>query len=341
MTASSTVTVIVPTHDHATTIEYSIRSVLEQTVPDLAVVVIGDGVGDDTRDVVHSIRAEDSRVSFLDRPKAPRHGEILRHEVLQSAISPFVAYHGDDDLLLPTHLETMIALLADADFAHPLPIQVEASGDLVHLPTDLSLEECRAWHVASPPRNAVSLTGVAHTLESYRRLPHGWRTTPPGRWTDHYMWQQFLGIPDLTAVTSRRATTVKLAAAQRTSMNPQERGDEVGAWWDRIHQPGFSDEWDRQVDDAVRTAATRATLIASAREDHIATLERQLGSMAHEIERLADDVAHLEADNRDLHRLNAAEANRADAAERTIDELVRSRSWRLTAPLRAVRRPGR
>ena len=142
----------------------------------------------------------------------------------------------------------------------------------------------------------------------------------------------FEGMPRLT---------VKMAAAQRTSMNPQERGDEVGAWWDRIHQPGFSDEWDRQVDDAVRTAATRATLIASAREDHIATLERQLGSMPHEIERLADDVARLEADNRDLHRLTAAEANRADAAERTIDELVRSRSWRLTAPLRAVRRPGR
>ena len=212
MNGSSAVTVIVPTHDHATTIEYSIRSVLEQTVPDLAVVVIGDGVGDDTRDVVHSIQGEDSRVSFLDRPKAPRHGEILRHEVLQSVTSPFIAYHGDDDLLLPNHLETMIALLADADFAHPLPILVEASGDLVHLPTDLSMEECRAWHVASPPRNAVSLTGVAHTLESYRRLPHGWRTTPPGQWTDHYMWQQFLGIPDLTAVTSRKATAVKLAA---------------------------------------------------------------------------------------------------------------------------------
>ena len=42
---------------------------------------------------------------------------------------------------------------------------------------------------------SIGLTGVAHTLEAYRRLPHGWRTTPPEVPTDHYMWRQWLELP--------------------------------------------------------------------------------------------------------------------------------------------------
>ena len=50
---------------------------------------------------------------------------------------------------------------------------------------------------------------VAAISAAYRRLPHGWRTTPPGHWADHYMWQQFLSEPWVRAVTATRVTAVQ------------------------------------------------------------------------------------------------------------------------------------
>ncbi len=67
---SAPVTVIVPTHDHAGLLGMSVGSVLEQTFADIDVVVIGDGVGDDTRDVAAGLVAADARVRFVDLPKS-------------------------------------------------------------------------------------------------------------------------------------------------------------------------------------------------------------------------------------------------------------------------------
>ena len=102
------VTVILPTHDHAALLPFAIASVTEQSFGDFALVVIGDGVDDATRDVVADVCRRDPRVSFLDRPKALRHAEEVRDEVIGSTDSAVIAYHGDDDLLLPWHLREML-----------------------------------------------------------------------------------------------------------------------------------------------------------------------------------------------------------------------------------------
>ena len=46
--SSPAVTVIIPTHNHPGPLAFSIASVLQQSFEDLSLVVIGDGVGDDT-----------------------------------------------------------------------------------------------------------------------------------------------------------------------------------------------------------------------------------------------------------------------------------------------------
>lgn len=254
------VTVVVPTHDHASTVSLAVRSVLAQTVDQLRVVILGDGVGDDTRAVVDELLRADSRVEFIDRPKQPRHAENLRHELLLTADSPYIAYSGDDDLLLPHHLEVMLDLLQDHDFVHPLPTWVLLGPRLAVRPIDLSRRSAR--RSISPPisRAAVSLTGVVHTVESYRRLPFGWRTSPPDTYTDRYMWSQYLSLPGIRAVSGRRATTIKLAALRREAMTAQERGREIEAWWQASHKPGFVARWDAAVAAAVRRAAPHTLL---------------------------------------------------------------------------------
>jgi len=254
MVSGAAAMVVIPTHDHASTLDLAVASALEQTVADLDIVVVGDGVGDDTRAVMDGLCRADARVRFVDRPKGASRNEVARHEVVAAAAAPVVTYLGDDDLFLPDHVETMIGLLAEHDFAHPFPIFVGRDGELMARPTDLSDPRCVAWHL-HPQRNTVSLTGAAHTTALYRRLPWGWRPAPPNRWSDHFMWGQIFSVPGVRLATGQRATTIKPPADMRRGMSAAARRNELAGWWARLHEPGFAVWWDDAVDRAVRRVA--------------------------------------------------------------------------------------
>lgn len=251
------VTVILPTHDHPTTIGYAIRSVLEQTLADFDLVVIGDGVHDDTRDVVNDLRRADSRIRFEDHPKHPRHGEAIRHRVLSEVSSPVVSYHGDDDLLLPEHLREMVGLLEGRDFVHPQPIYVSESRTIDLLPIDLADPQWIRACLEPPRLSRISLTGATHTLQAYRRLPYGWRETPPDWPTDQYMWAQFFELQDLKAATGVRPTTLKLPQRSRAETTAEARGVEIAWWWERMHAADFQQFWDAETYAAMRRIAIK------------------------------------------------------------------------------------
>jgi hypothetical protein len=335
----SAVLVIVPTHDHASTLGLAVRSALEQTVTELDVVIIGDGVGDDTRSVVDDLVAGDPRVRFVDRPKSPSRAERARHEVITASSATIVTYLGDDDLLLPDHVEIMQRLLEEHDFAHPFPIVIDDDDRLRAFPTDLADPRCVAWHL-HPRRNTVSLTGAAHTTELYRRVPLGWQAPPPGRWPDHYMWEQFLRLPDVRLVTSRRATTIKPPASPRPGRDPGTRRTSLQAWWDRMHQPDFRTWWDSEVTDAVRRSAIETYM------DRV-VLGEQVQEMSTGIIELRDDtarrIAAFEAESTALRAaLEEARAEATDdrdeaSAARADLELVHAtRTWRLHDRLSAL-----
>ena len=319
------VLVIVPTHDHASTLGLAVRSALEQTVTDLDVVVIGDGVGDDTRAVAHDLVAADDRVRFLDRPKSPSRGEATRHEVITASTARIVTYLGDDDLLLADHVATMRALLHDHDFAHPFPIVVDPDGTLRAYPTDLGDPRCVAWHL-HPGHNTVSLTGAAHTAELYRRVPQGWQAPPPGRWPDHFMWEQFFRLPDVRMATAPRATTVKPPAAIRLGIDADERRTSLEGWWDRMHEPGFREQWDLEVADAVRRSAIETFMDQQVLREQVQALSDGVVELR---EVTGGRIAHLEAIERELGADN--DRLRAElGADRSEVELMRAtRTWRL------------
>jgi len=98
-TAVPLVTVLIPTHDHPSTLDLVVASVLRQTIDALDIVIVGDGVTDDTRDVIAGLVTDD-RVRFLDTPKSASRAEPVRHMVLTEAVAPYVCYMGDDDLML-------------------------------------------------------------------------------------------------------------------------------------------------------------------------------------------------------------------------------------------------
>jgi hypothetical protein len=252
------VTVIVPTHDHASTLDLAVASVLRQTVDAIEVVIIGDGVGDDTRDVVSSL-VSDHRVAFLDTAKSSSRAELVRHRVLCEARTPYVCYLGDDDLMLPNHVEATVERLQGVDFTHPLPAFIERDGSLGFHLTDIADTRCVAWHL-QPGHNAISLTGVGHRLNTYLALPEGWREPPPEAWSDHYMWQQWFRIPSLRFSTGDQVTVLKFYAQARKDMSGAERRAELMDWFDKSTQPGFASTLAANAGTALRCEAIRLSL---------------------------------------------------------------------------------
>jgi glycosyltransferase involved in cell wall biosynthesis len=257
-------TILVPTHRHARLLPYALTSALAQEGASVEVFVVGDGVEDDTREAVAPFL--DQGVRFYDKPKGARHGERHRHEALADATGRIVCYLSDDDLLLPHHVAEMSRLLADADFAHSAPFVVAPDGVLRFAAVDLSEPGFFAL-LRTGDWNRISLTGAAHTLDAYRRLPHGWRPAPPGVPTDLHMWRQFLELPGLRARTGSRVTALHLPDPSRSHLSADERARELESWWTRSRRPGFEEELERLACNATRR-------LAVSHELHLQSLKR-------------------------------------------------------------------
>jgi len=244
--------ILVPTHRHVALLPWALASALDQEGASVEVLVVGDGVEDATRELI-ARHADDPRVRFFDFAKGPRNGEAYRHEVLQEARGRIVCYLSDDDLLLREHAAEMGRLLENADFAHPPSARLTTDGELQFFPWNYGRPEFRA---AGRTRvGSVGLTGVAHTLEAYHRLPYGWRTTPPGMPTDHHMWRQWLDLPGLRAVTGERLTYLNFPDPFWKELPVEERAAALAGWFRRSREPGFAEELDLLLRHAVRTAA--------------------------------------------------------------------------------------
>ena len=173
-------TVLIPTHDHGATLLYSTRSALAQTVREIEVFIVGDGMSPDTTLAADELERADTRVRVFRHPKGPRHGEIYRHSALAEASGAIVCYLSDDDLWLPNHVEVMEELLRAADFAHTLGIRVSRTAACGWGTKWISACQAFATLVFTPGLRVggTSLSAMAHTLAMYRRLPVGWDTTP-------------------------------------------------------------------------------------------------------------------------------------------------------------------
>ena len=243
---SNSVMVIIPTHNHPTTLKYSVESVQNQTVDDLDIVIIGDGVMDDTRDVISDIIKSDDRVRFEDEPKRISRNEVARHRIISESKSDIVTYLGDDDLLLSKHVEVMRDMLVDSDFTHPLPVLIFPDNVVRVSRVNLKDKTWVDYHL-KPKHNEISLTGVAHTMSLYKKLKFGWRVAPENVWSDHYMWQQIFTTPDVKLSSSDLSTTIKLPSSSRKENDMLNRASEIERWSIMIKRPDFFDLWQKKV----------------------------------------------------------------------------------------------
>lgn len=318
-------TVLIPTHNHGRLLALATESALAQTVEDLEVFIIGDGPTEETHETARRLEAGDGRVRYFANAKGRRHGELHRHAALLEATAPIVCYLSDDDLWLPDHVAYLLELLSDHDFAHTLPVYARADGSVRVHPGNLA--DRKWWDFILTEGNFIPLPAAGHTMELYRRLPHGWRPAPDDAWSDQHMWRQILSVPDVDAVSGSRPTMVHLASPFRGGAGIEDRYAELAAWSRRLADPGGRRDFRDEV-----FAALAEQLAGEARRAMV--LDRKL---ARQEERDAAQIARLQA------RLDETERSR-DVARRRLQSARGSLTWRarerlLTLPL--IGRAGR
>ena len=251
--------VLIPAHDKPTTLPLTVDTVLRQSVTDLEVIVIGDGVTDAVRDAVSGLVDADERVRFLDFPKGPHHGERYRHDAVRAAHSDAIFYVCDDDLLLPDHVADLLALLEDHNLVQSFNGYCRPDGSIGFYPGDLSHPRTTE-RVLRSRYNVVSITGTAHRRDFYDLVDDPWDTTPAGEWPDHHQWRKLIGHPEFRGATSERMTALQFPTSGdgRDTWSAEERERELRTWHGLVTGPDAQ----ARIDEMVRrhALATLATL---------------------------------------------------------------------------------
>jgi hypothetical protein len=136
------------------------------------------------------------------------------------------------------------------------------------------------------------------------------------------MWEQFLSASGIRAVTAARATTIKAPSEYRSGMDPAARRAEMGAWWERLHQPGFVDWWDAAVLDALRRSAIDTYMARFVLREQVEQLEADLALARTELGAAQEQAARLDAESR-------AARHAAVIAEAELAGMRATRTWRL------------
>jgi len=224
-----TFTVLIPTHDHGDLIRTAVESIVEQTVHDFELFVVGDGATPETKAAVHDLSRRVPELRFFDLPKEAGRCAANRHTALAEAKGEIVCYCDDDDFWLPEHLATMQELLAGADLAHTAQLFILPDFRATSFLAELSDPQIRRM-MLDQPFNFFGPTVAGHTLAAYRRLPVGWAPAPPDVWNDLAMWRRFLQEPSIRTVSSRRLTAIHLPGSRREASSLDQRRAELRFW---------------------------------------------------------------------------------------------------------------
>ncbi len=224
-------TVLVPTtKNRGILLPYSIGSIQQQTIKDLEIFIIGDGVDDNTRLVIQNLMQNDDRIQFFDHPKSERRGELYRHQALMNeAKGQIVCYLLDRDLMLPNHVETMWQSLKKHNFCVNTSIFVKEDGELTFVRKRFfgTCKKDNSKNYNKVKSGGFLFSQVGHTLEFYKQLPEGWRTTPSKYATDMYMWWQFIDHPELNFISTFNFSILYFKRGNYPGWPPEKRANEL------------------------------------------------------------------------------------------------------------------
>ena len=308
-------TVIIPTFNHVRTLEYSIQSVLNQTIRDFKLIVVGDGAPSETGTVVKKFIEKDSRVQYFPHEKGAGHGELYRHKAIVNSKSKYVCYLCDDDLWLPQHLEILEPYLEKYDFINSTFTSINPQGDIRFFQGRLQDHSTRI-KMKNTKWNFFGPTSAAHRRSSYFSLPHGWRPRPDGMWSDLHMWRQWIDHNAMDFFTIPLATSLHFPSPQRIQISLDERLKELESYWRKKEDElsflqlnqSFSDQMIRDATNKIKDEED-ATIRSEIMEDLATFLKEHYKSLRLIDHRKIDSLEnHLRSERFELAKLRNAKS---------------------------------
>jgi glycosyltransferase involved in cell wall biosynthesis len=345
-------TILIPTWNSPLTLRYALASAQQQTEREIEILVVGDGVQNETRELVLNSKERDDRITFLDLPKGENRGERNRHVGVLHARSDVIVYLADDDILMPRHVQNMLSLLETAPFVQSRNTYIDANNALQLYPTDLSDPRWVTWHLEDPPRNRISITGTCHTKKLYARLQEGWAVTPPGMWTDLYLWRQFFRLSDFRGATHNEVTAIQFPAPYRVETSTEDLRN-LYEYWYQFSQSHDGHEKLQQLADEV---AAKTLVRLSAESDNqsfqiqsqlevieqlnteVKELKESIQNLQRDVEQYEQEFTQLSKNYETLDERLRIELRSRKQLEATLNRITSSFVWRMSRPLRWIRR---
>lgn len=186
--------IVVPCYNYGRFLEACVRSVLEQSIVDLRVLIIDDASCDDSLTTAKKLAASDSRVAVISHSRNWGHIHTYNQGIERASADYFLLLSADD-LLVPGALERATAIMdrhPDIVFTHgkaivwqddlPFP-EIDLKQDYRWSRQDLIREMCAHDYNLVYTPTAVVRTCVQKAIGGYRpSLPHS------GDWE---MWLRF------------------------------------------------------------------------------------------------------------------------------------------------------
>jgi glycosyltransferase involved in cell wall biosynthesis len=228
---SPRVSVIIATYNRSEVLRYAVASVLNQSMDDLELLVVGDGCTDDSEQVVREIG--DPRLRWINLPANTGHQSGPNNRGLQEAKGEFVAYLGHDDLWLKHHLVCTIDKLEEtgAAFAHSLLISISTAEDRVGRPVFPKPQ----YGTSGPPSCTVHRRNVTEKIGGW----NDYRTLVIAPEADFYNRATGAGFK---AVFVPRLTVIKFPASRRKDVYRSRPSHEQALWFRKISEPDFEIE---------------------------------------------------------------------------------------------------
>jgi hypothetical protein len=371
------VSVLMPTHNRADVIGVAIESVLRQTEGDFELLVAADGCTDDTVDRVS--RLSDPRIRIFDLPKAPYFGYANRNVALRQARGRYLAFAAHDDLLLPDHLERLVDALerSGKEWIYSRPLWVSSDGVIVPSGTNLTNPDELEFFLTTA--NTIPASCVLYPRSNLDRYGY-WPEDVPSA-ADWVHWRGMVeGGGRANFSYDREPTCLHFSANWRASRHAGVHEiktalgvADTGAWWpaalrysvpvgvpeqqviaDAMTRGGST--WVAEVREAVRTVLDRlAWDDLRAVRPRLESAESELGAVRAKAEAVQAALTASEAQHTTVRNsLSASQgqvaALRTELAEsqvqvsalgRRIEAMQASTSWRITAPVRLLRRMAR
>lgn len=190
------VTVIIATYNRSSVLPFSIGSVLRQSFTDWELLVVGDCCTDDSENVVRAFEAEygetadgAQKIRWINLETNSGNQSAPNNEGVRQARGELIMYLGHDDLMLPHHLETMVATL-DSSETGVSDDESSTRIDIAHALVSWIFPPESRDGSTFPPQICVTPSGVLHRRSMTQKLG-GWRDyreipLPP----DADLWQR-------------------------------------------------------------------------------------------------------------------------------------------------------